>query len=76
VVLFEALSRTLPFDGPTPIVILTRIAGGAAPSLKQRRADLPDWLFRVVDRALMREPRRRWQSAREMAEALKSGLRA
>jgi serine/threonine-protein kinase len=75
VVLFEALSRTLPFDGPTPIVILTKIAGGVAPSLERRRADLPEFLVEVVDRALKREPAKRWQSAAEMANALKSGLR-
>jgi hypothetical protein len=45
------------------------------PALSSKRPDLPDWLGRVVDRALERDRALRWKTAREMATALRDGLR-
>lgn len=75
VVLFEALTGKLPIDGDSPYVVLARVVAMQPPSVKSKRTDLPDWLVEVVDRALQRKPTKRWQSALEMAEALRQGIR-
>ncbi len=43
-----------------------------APSLRDVRKDLPDWLVTAVDGALKRDPADRWQSARTMRDVLKT----
>jgi serine/threonine-protein kinase len=74
VVLFEALSGRLPFDDENPLIAMTRIVMEPAPSLASRRQDLPTGLVAVVDRALVRNRDARWQTAREMADALRQGV--
>lgn len=76
VMLFEMLTGTLPIDGESPYVVLARVVSARPPSLRSRRPDLPDWLVEVVDRALQRHTRSRWQTAREMKDAMATGLKA
>jgi serine/threonine-protein kinase len=71
VVLFEALTGLLPFDDKSPFMILTKIVMEPAPKVAEARADLPEGLCTVVDRALQRDPAERWQTATDMAHALR-----
>ncbi len=73
VVLFEALSGSLPFLHENPLQVLMKIVTEPSPSLASVRPDLPPWLVEVVDRALAKFPRNRWQSAGQMAAALRAG---
>ncbi len=74
VLLFEALTGTFPYDHENPLVLLTQIVMQPAPSVATRRADLPSGLVRVIDRALTRNLAERWQSAPEMAQALRESV--
>jgi serine/threonine-protein kinase len=74
VVLFEALTGRLPFHAENPLVLLSLIVTHDAPSIATYRFDLPAGLLAVVDRALKRDRRDRWQSAEEMAKALRAGV--
>ena len=74
VILFEALSGTLPFDSADPFDLLLQIVQNDAPSLAVLRDDLPPGLIEVVDRALFKERDERWRSAKEMAAALRRGV--
>jgi serine/threonine protein kinase len=74
VVLFEALTGILPFDDQSPFMILTKIVMEPAPPLAQARGDLPAGLCEVVDRALQRDLSKRWQTAPEMAQALRQSV--
>ncbi len=69
VVLYEMLSGTLPFEHSEPQQVVELVAHKTPLSIKELRPDLPE-LCEVVDRAMAREPARRYQSAREMRQAL------
>ncbi len=72
VVLYQLLSNTLPFDGETLITVAYKITKTEPTPLDKLRPDLPLSLRRVIDRALRKQPDKRFQSGAEMAEALEA----
>jgi serine/threonine-protein kinase len=70
VILYEALSGTLPFYETSRVRLAERIVKGHAPPLSQRISGLPAGLEAVVMRALEREPSARYPSLSEFASAL------
>lgn len=76
VVLWEALTARRLFGGDgTDVQIALRILEGTIPSLRERRPELPVELSAIVERALARRPRERFQRATEMIDALAQLLR-
>ncbi len=76
VVLFELVTRTRLLPKLTDADILATIAGEVQlPRPSERRADVPYELERIVLKAMARYPEDRYQSAREMQEALEGYLR-
>jgi len=75
VVLYEALTGEKPFTGTSFIAVAQAVQSGGHPPLVSRRADIDPVLAAAVERALHRDPSRRFQSAEEMAAAL-SGAEA
>jgi hypothetical protein len=69
VVLYQMLTGRLPFEG-TPLAILSKITQEAPPPPSRWRADLDAALEAIVLKALDKEPTRRYQRARQFAEAL------
>jgi serine/threonine-protein kinase len=69
VLLYQMLTGRPPFEGPA-LTVLSQIAHEAPPPLRQRRPDLAPALEEVVQKALAREPEKRYASAREFAAAL------
>jgi serine/threonine-protein kinase len=67
VVLFELLTGYRPFEAPTDAAMITAILFG---SRRPFPADVPVALQAIVERALQREPRARYPTAAEMADAL------
>lgn len=63
VVLYELLSGTQPFTGPTNLETLQRVIHGAPPPIKD---DIPAALRGVVDKALEKDPADRYQTMREL----------
>jgi len=70
VTLFEALCGRLPFVGPSHLVPL-RILRDAPPRASTLRADLPPALDTFLSKAMAKSPADRFQSADEMAAALR-----
>ena len=70
VVLFEMLTGSLPFTGEVPLAIANQHVGTPAPAVRQLNPAVPARLERVVERALSKEPARRYGSAAEMKAAL------
>ena len=70
VVLFEMLTGQLPFRGPHYAAQVRSILEDEPPALKRLRPDVTPGLEAVVSRALEKDAGRRFDSAREMAEAL------
>ena len=70
VVLYQLLTGHLPFEGDTLISVAYKITKTDPPSLDKVRADLPLSLRRIVERALKKQPDKRFQSGEEFAQAL------
>ena len=70
VVLFEMLTGRLPFAGEVPLAIANQHVATPAPAVRQLNPAVPAALERVVERALSKEPSRRYASAAEMKAAL------
>jgi serine/threonine-protein kinase len=75
VVLWEAFARERLFDAPTDRGVLDKVREARVPLLSVKRPELPMGLTTAVHRALERDPARRFQTANEMLEALRSVLR-
>lgn len=77
VVLYEMLTGKLPFTekGRSTVDVMHAVIHDAAPALSASRADMPASLQGLLDRALSKSPRDRFQSAREMLSALQAVAR-
>jgi TolB-like protein/predicted Ser/Thr protein kinase len=69
VILFELLTRQLPFQGPTPAV-LAQVLTREPPSPGQLRPDLDPGLDEICRRAMARRPEDRFASMADLAAAL------
>ncbi len=70
VVLYQLLTGHLPFEGDTLISVAYKITKTDPPSLDKVRGDLPLSLRRIIERALKKQPDKRFQSGEEFAQAL------
>jgi eukaryotic-like serine/threonine-protein kinase len=75
VLLYECLVGKLPFDGKNPAQVLRRVLEGAFTPTERARPTIGAGLGAVVDRALAKEPKDRFASALDVAEALRAELR-
>jgi serine/threonine-protein kinase len=69
-VLFECLAGRPPFLADREELVLRMHLDSRAPAIGEFRADVPERLATLVDRALEGRREFRWQSAREMRQAL------
>ena len=70
VVLYKLLTNALPFEGDSVISVAYKIAKSEAPPVQDIRPDIPLTLRRIVERALKKQPEKRFQTGEEMAVAL------
>ena len=64
------LTGTLPFTGEVPLAIASQHVSAPAPAIRQINPAVPASLARAVERALSKEPSRRYGSAAAMKAAL------
>ncbi len=76
VVLFEMLAGALPFPGPNGREVMAKIRKASAPDLREFAPGVPAQLARVVEKALRKQPDRRYQKAEEFADDLRAFLKA
>jgi non-specific serine/threonine protein kinase len=74
VVLYEAATGRLPFEGPTVLTMLHEIALVEPPAPSRVRSGLPRALDHVVLRAMAKSRDRRFATAGELANALRAVL--
>ncbi|MCA1603624.1 MAG: AAA family ATPase, partial [Acidobacteria bacterium] len=74
-VLYEAATRSLPFAGPSMLSVMHAIATTDPPSPSRVRPELPREFDLILERALAKDRERRYSTAAEMSQALRS-LRA
>ncbi len=70
IVMYQMLAGERPFRGDSLVAVATRIATDDPPPLNQKRPDVPPSLRRVVDRCLAKQPAQRYQTGKELSEAL------
>lgn len=73
-VLWECLTGRRLFPGKTDAEVLQALLNRPIPRLRAVDPELPEALDGVLARALDRDPARRWQSAREFADALEAAV--
>ncbi len=70
VVLYEMLTGRVPFVGDTPVAVAMQHIKAAPPPISEFNPDVPAGLVAVVMKAMEKSPAKRFQNAREMADAL------
>ena len=70
VVLYRLVTGVLPFEGDSVITVAYKIAQAEAPAVEKLRRDVPLSLRRAIDRALKKQPEKRFQTGEEFAQAL------
>lgn len=74
VVLWELLAGDVPFVGENFVAVALRHVNEPAPSLRERRPDVTPRLEAAVDRALAKDPGRRFPSMAAFAKELRACL--
>jgi HAMP domain-containing protein/predicted Ser/Thr protein kinase len=70
VVLFECLTRRLPFEANTTYALIAKHLEGTPPDPRTLNPDVPDALARVILKAMAKERSDRYQSAAQLHDAL------
>jgi hypothetical protein len=70
IVLYQMLTGQRPFQGDSLVAIAMKIANEDPPPLETARPEVPASLRRIVERCLAKSPERRFQSGRDLSEAL------
>ncbi len=74
IVLFQMLGGRVPFTGTSPVAVAIKHALEEPPSLSQMNPSVPPEVEAVVMKTLAKEPEDRYNSAGEMAEALRTAV--
>ena len=75
IVFYEMLLGDPPFDAETPLAILMKHVNDPLPVPRKRDPSIPKPFERVVLKALSKRPQQRYQSAEEMAQALREAAK-
>lgn len=70
VIVFECLTGEVPFQDESMLELIQSITRGPVPSLTANNPELPEELEAWWRRATARDPKRRFQSAKELADSL------
>ena len=70
VMLYEALTGAKPYTGPSPLALARAVEAGRPPSIRSLRPEAPSDLVTTIERAMEKDPSRRFASAGAMAAAL------
>ena len=71
-VLYAMCAGRSPFHAPTPWEAIGGVCEGSPRPLREIAPETPEWLVEVIDRLLAKKADERFQSAGEVAEALRS----
>ncbi|MBC7878678.1 MAG: serine/threonine protein kinase [Anaerolineales bacterium] len=74
VTLFEMVSGRPPFEADSAMTLMMMHINDPVPNLKSLNPDVPDELMIVINKALAKDPNDRYQTAAQMAAALRNVL--
>jgi serine/threonine-protein kinase len=76
VILYEMLAGRTPWEGKNPFAVMKERTRHTPTPLRQLNSEVPEEIEAIVNRALRRDPRERFSTAAEFAEALKNPEKA
>ena len=71
IMLYQLLTGKLPFQADSMASLMFKIANESHPDITQIRADIPIHLKQIIDTALEKNPRARFQTGRQFAQVLR-----
>jgi predicted Ser/Thr protein kinase len=71
IVLYEMLTGKVPFSAHTPMATLYKQVNEPLRPVRAKNPSVPAWLETIVDKALAKRPRDRYQRASDLATALR-----
>jgi hypothetical protein len=74
VTLFEMLSGRPPFEADSAMTLMMMHVNDPVPDVRKLNPDVPDDLVAVINKALAKDPNDRYQTAAQMAAALRNVL--
>lgn len=74
VTLFEMVSGRPPFDANSAMTLMMMHINDPVPNVKNLNPDVPDALVAVINKSLAKDPNDRYQTAAQMAAALRNAL--
>lgn len=72
VMLYEMLAGQPPYDADTTVAVLMKHVNEPIPDIRQTQSNVPDELVVIVEKALAKDRKDRYQSAAQMAAALRA----
>jgi serine/threonine protein kinase len=69
-ILYAMCAGRPPFRGTSSLAIMKRVCEDTPRPLRELNPDVPEWLVRIIDRLLAKNPDERFQSAGKVAELL------
>lgn len=76
VTLFEMVGGRPPFEADSAMTLMMMHVNDPVPNPKKLNPDVPDALVTVINKALAKDPNNRYQTAAQMAAALRNALSA
>jgi len=76
VTLFEMVSGRPPFEADSAMTLMMMHVNDPVPNPKALNPEVPDGLVKVINKALAKDPNKRYQTAAQMASALRNLLSA
>ncbi len=74
VVIYEMLTGAVPYAGDSPVSVALKHLQEPFPEVREQNAEVPEEIARIIRKAVAKEPEKRYQSAREMAQDLSDFL--
>ncbi len=72
-VLYQMVSGRPPFTASSTVALLKQVCDAQAKSITEEVPQTPKWLCEIIERLMEKQPDKRFQSAREVAGALRLG---
>jgi serine/threonine protein kinase len=73
-VLYTMCTGVPPFRGPSTVAVLRKVSDQEPTPIRDLNPEIPEWLAKLVQRLMARDPARRFQSSAEVAALLESYL--
>ena len=70
IVLYQLVTGQKPFEADTIVALMMKIAKENPPTIQKLRPEAPPALRRLIERCLSKQPDRRFQSGKDLREAL------